>query len=76
MRWATGVFAIVLAGITIWILDAPGGLPGGLLAWVALVSLGAGWLLAYYMWHVNYAAAHAWDPVVTLKPGNEKDRDV
>lgn len=72
MRWGTAVFATLFAGIFIWLLDAR----GGLLLWVALVSLGAGWIMAYYMWHINYAAAHAWDPLVPPKAAHEKKHDV
>ena len=72
MRWATVVFAMVFAGTFVWLLEAR----GGLLVWVVLVSLGGGWLSAYYMWHVNYAAAHAWDPLAPPKDDEGKDRDV
>jgi hypothetical protein len=72
MRWTTAVFSAAFVGIFVWLLDAR----GGLLVWVVLVSLGGGWLAAYYMWHINYAAAHAWDPLVPPKHHEHKDRDV
>ena len=72
MPWATAMFTAAFAGVFVWLLEAR----GGILVWVALVSLGGGWLAAYYMWHVNYAAAHAWDPLVPPKDEGDRDRDV
>ena len=72
MRWFTPLFAAFFASIFVWFLEAR----GGVLVWVLLVSLGGGWLMAYYMWHVNYAAAHAWDPLVPSKKDEDKERDV
>ena len=70
--WTTAVFATVFTGTLAWLLDAR----GGLLIWIVLVSLGGGWLAAFYMWHVNDAAARAWEPWVSAKRDGDKDRDV
>jgi hypothetical protein len=72
MRWATAVFAAAFAGTFVWLLEAR----DDLLVWVVLVSLGGGWLAAYYMWHVNYAAAHFSGPLARAKHDESKDRDV
>jgi hypothetical protein len=72
IRWATAAFATTFATVVGVLLEAR----GGLLIWIVLVSLGAGWLMAYYMWHLNYAAAHAWGPLVQQNPEGEKERDV
>ena len=74
MRWGTVLFAAMSIATFVLLLEAR----GGFLIWtcIVLVSLGAGWLMAYYMWHVNYAAAHAWDPVVPQEREGDKDRDV
>lgn len=72
MGWATAVFALAFAGAFVWILDAR----GGLLVWVVLASLGGGWLSAYYVWHLNYAAAHGWGSLAPPKHDEGKDRDV
>jgi uncharacterized membrane protein len=57
MQWGTVVFSILIASLLMWLSDAR----GGVLIWFALVSLGGGWLFAFFMWELNYAAAHAWD---------------
>jgi cyanate permease len=72
IRCITALSATIFAGTFAWLLDAR----GGLLVWVILVSVGGGWLVAYYMWHVNYAAAHWSDPLVPPKHDEDKDRDV
>jgi hypothetical protein len=70
--WFTATFAVVFAGINIWLLDLRS---SPALLSIALVSLGGGWLCAIYMWHLNDAAAHAWEPWVTPKQDKEKSRD-
>ena len=70
--WFTVAFAVVVVGFNIWLLDLRS-LPVMLL--IALASLGGGWLAAIYMWHLNDAAAHAWDPWVTQKRDKEDSRD-
>jgi len=69
--WMTVVFSIVFTGFFIWLLNAN----GMSLVFVALVSLGGGWLLAYYMWEINNAAATAWDSWVKPNGENNTDRE-
>ena len=72
MRCATALFTAVFIGVFTFLLEAR----GGVLVWVVLVSLGGGWLMAYYMWHVNYAAANAWGPLTPSKSDGDRNGDV
>lgn len=72
MRWATALFTAVFVAVFTFFLEAR----GGVLIWVVLVSLPGGWLMAFYMWHLNHAAANAWGPLARSKPDGDKNGDV
>lgn len=71
--WVTAASATLSTGIIIWQLDPCREAP--FLIFVFLVSLGGGWLFAFYMWHLNDAAKRNTELWVSTAD-QEKKRDV
>jgi hypothetical protein len=72
MPWCTGLFATVL---TATLFGSLGG-QTWILVWILPASLAAGWLFAYYMWYVYYAAKHFSDPLAPSKAVDDDKGDV
>ena len=69
MPWATALFTIVFAIPLFWMLH--GSIGFLLLLLVALVCWGAGWLMAFYMWHLADAVQYETGP---LRPSKQEHK--
>jgi hypothetical protein len=72
MPWATAIFTLAAAIPLIWILHEH--VDPLFFAFIALVSWGGGWLMAFYMWRLNDAMQYETGPLRPAKRDQEEKR--
>jgi 4-hydroxybenzoate polyprenyltransferase len=70
VRWSTPAFTAVFAIPLIW--EFYGSVDLSLLFFMVLACLGGGWLMAFYMWHLNDAIQYDVGP---LRPSKRQETE-